>query len=280
MTNRLSMLLLLLVVCITGVVAQFPDTVIVYKTIDTVQLKLHVFNPHGHKVSDKRPAIVFFHGGGWVNGSPTQFYKQCEYIASRGMVAISASYRLMNIHHTTPQECVKDGKSAIRWIRAHAPELGIDPGRVAAGGGSAGGQVAAAAGTLKGFEEEGEDPSISSKPNVLVLFNPVIDNGPEGYGYEKVNEYWQKFSPMHNIDKDAPPTVVFLGTKDRLIPVATGEKFRDLMKQKGVRCELFLYPEQGHGFFNNARFRETLDETDRFLTSMGYLTVKPGPDNK
>jgi acetyl esterase/lipase len=265
--------------CATAV-AQLPDTVVVYKTIDTVQLKLHVFFPTGHKPSDRHPAIVFFHGGGWVNGTPTQFYKQCAYLASRGMVAITASYRLINTHGTTPKECVKDGKSAVRWIRQHAAELGIDVTHLAAGGGSAGGHVAAATGMVKGFEEDGEDMSISSKPNALVLFNPVADNGPDGYGYEKVKEYWQEFSPMHNIDEKSPPTVFFLGTKDRLIPVATGEKFRDLMQQKGVRCDLHLYEEQGHGFFNSKRFTETLIETDRFLSSLGYLKGEPTLQNK
>jgi dienelactone hydrolase len=146
---------------------------------------------------------------------------------------------------------------------------------LSAGGGSAGGQVAAAAGTLKGFEEDGEDLSVSSKPNALVLFNPVVDNGPAGYGYERVREYWQEFSPMHNIDKSTPPSVFFLGTHDRLIPVATGEKFRDLMLQNGVRCDLHLYPDQGHGFFNSKKFNETLIETDRFLVSLGYLKGEP-----
>jgi acetyl esterase/lipase len=256
-------------------VAQLPDTIVIYKTIDTVQLRLHVFYPPGHNADDRHPAIVFFHGGGWVGGAPTQFYKQCGYLASRGMVAITASYRLINTHRTTPKECVKDGKSAIRWIRQHASALGVVPSRLAAGGGSAGGQVAAAAGTIEGFEEEGEDRTVSSKPDALVLFNPVIDNGPEGYGYEKVKEYWRDFSPLHNIDEKTPPAVFFLGTVDRLIPVATGEKFRDLMLQKGRRCDLHLYENQGHGFFNTKMFYETLVEADRFLTSLGYLKGEP-----
>ena len=68
---------------------------------------------------------------------------------------------------------VKDGKSAVRWIRANAARLGIDPDRLAAGGGSAGGHVAAATATTQGIEEEGEDTSVSSRPCALVLFNPV-----------------------------------------------------------------------------------------------------------
>ena len=67
-----------------------PDRVVVYKTLDQVELKLHVFLPDGHKPSDKRSAIVFFFGGGWNSGSPSQFYPHCEHLAVRGMVALSA----------------------------------------------------------------------------------------------------------------------------------------------------------------------------------------------
>jgi acetyl esterase/lipase len=163
----------------------------------------------------------------------------------------------------------------MRWVRKHAAKLGIDANKLAAGGGSAGGHVAAACGTVKGFNEEGEDTSVSCRPNALVLFNPVFDNGPEGYGYDRVKEYWQQFSPMHNIDKDTPPTVVFLGTKDKLIPVATAKKYKELMEKAGGRCDLQLYKDQPHGFFNKARYYETLLEADRFLTSLGYLKGEP-----
>ena len=260
-----------------------PDKTVTYKTVadnegkDT-ELKLQIFTPPDFKPSDQRPAIVFFFGGGWIGGAPGQFYPHCEYFASRGMVAISAEYRVKNVHGTSPRECVKDGKSAVRWIRQHAHELGIDPNRLAAGGGSAGGHVAAATGTTQGLNEEGEDQGISCRPNALLLFNPVLDNGPEGYGHDRVKEYWQEFSPLHNIDENTPPTVIFLGTKDKLIPVSTVEKYKKLMADKGCRCDLHLYQDQEHGFFNfkNTKyFTETVVEADRFLASLGYLTGEP-----
>ena len=116
----------------------------VYKTIGDVKLKMHIFYPEDHKPTDKRPAIVFFYGGGWKGGSVGQFGNQSRYLASRGMVAMCAEYRTQNRHKTTPFECVIDGKSAVRWARKNAARLGIDPGKIAAGGGSAGGHVAAA----------------------------------------------------------------------------------------------------------------------------------------
>ncbi|MCG7587115.1 alpha/beta hydrolase, partial [Photobacterium sp. OFAV2-7] len=238
---------------------------------DEAPLKLHIFTPADHKASDVRPAIVFFFGGGWIGGKPTQFYKQSKYLASRGMVAISAEYRIRNKHSTSPQEAVKDAKSAVRWVRAHASELGVDPLRIAAGGASAGGHLAAATATLAGYNEETENTDISARPDALVLFNPVIDNGPDGYGYGRVKEYWQGFSPMHNLSEDTPPTVLFLGTKDKLIPVSTVKQYKQKMEKFGGRCDLFLYKDQPHGFFNVAKYDETLAEVDKFLTSLGFL---------
>jgi len=251
-----------------------------YKTVDDVKLYLHVIRPKGFKASDKRPAIVFFFGGGWNGGSPKQFQEHCRYLASRGMVAMAADYRVKSRNGTSPRECVQDGKSAVRWIRDNAARLGIDPERIAAGGGSAGGHVAAATGTLEGLDEPGEGTSVSSKPNALVLFNPVYDNGPEGYGYDRVKEYFQEISPLHNIKPGAPPTIVFLGTEDKLIPVATAEKYEAKMESVGNRCDTHLYEGQPHGFFNYGRdggrcYRDTVHKMDKFLASLGYLEGEP-----
>jgi acetyl esterase/lipase len=249
---------------------------------EPVKLHLHIFTPNDTPEKTNRPAIVFFFGGGWMGGTPSQFYPQCRHLAQRGMVAISAEYRTARPHGTTPAECVKDGKSALRYVRANAKSLGIDPLRIAAGGGSAGGHVAAAIATLEGFNDPEDDSTVSAKPDALVLFNPVFDNGPTGYGHDRVKAYWQSFSPLHNLSAQTPPAVVFLGTKDNLIPTTTAEAFRDTMKKLGVRSELFLYEGQPHGFFNAKNpeyYEKTLAEADRFLTSLGYLTPRT-PETK
>lgn len=251
-----------------------PDDRLTYKSVDGVDLKLHVFYPKGHDATDQRPAIVFFFGGGWKAGFPGQFFPHCEYLASRGMVAMAADYRVESRNGTTPTECVKDGKSAIRWLRHHAAELGVDPTKILAGGGSAGGHVAAATALVDAFNEDTDDLSISPRPDALVLFNPVYDNGPSGYGFDRVEPYWESFSPIHNIDVEAPPSVVFLGTRDRLIPEETALKFKRLNEQNGIRSDLHLYADQTHGFFNHQHvhnFVRTVSDMDRFLVSLGYL---------
>ena len=278
--------LYLLLICLYAIPAYslevesfVPDKQVTYKVVGETDLKLHIFTPADHKQSDKRAAIVFFFGGGWNSGSPSQFYPHCEYLASRGMVCMSAEYRVKSRNNTSPRECVMDGKSAVRWIRLNANELGIDPDRIAAGGGSAGGQVAAAAGTTNGFEEENEDLAVSSHPNALVLFNPVYDNGPDGYGHSRVKDYWEEISPIHNIDEKTPPTIVFLGTNDKHIPVETAERYKVLMESNGVRSDLHLYRDQPHGFFNfnkTENYSKTVIEMDRFLASLNYLEGEPG----
>jgi len=253
---------------------------IVYKEASGSKLILNVFHPQDRKTKkEKRPAIVFFFGGGWSGGSPAQFAPHCEYLASRGMVAITADYRVKSRQGTPPFECVKDGKSAVRWIRQNAGRLGIDPKKLAAGGGSAGGHVAAATGTVPGLEEDGEDVSISSTPDALVLFNPVYDNGPKGYGHERVKDRWKEISPLHNIRKGMPPAIVFLGDQDKLIPVSTAEKFKAQMEKVGSRSDLHVYKDQPHGFFNQGKkgnyYEKTVLEVDRFLISLGWLKGKP-----
>lgn len=251
-----------------------PDSIVTYKKVGQSELRLHMFFPPGYKKTDKHPAIVFFFGGGWSKGTPTQFYPQAAYLASRGMVGITAEYRVWSTHKTSPRECVKDGKSAIRWLRQHAGELGIDPQKIAASGGSSGGHVAAATGTTKAFEEDGEDLHISSRPNALVLFNPVFDNGPGGFGYDRVKAYWHDISPMHNIDKGTPPTIVLIGTEDSKTPPDIVMEYKKRMENVGGHCEVVFYKGQSHGFFNanhHENYIKTLLEMDRFLVSQGYL---------
>src|SRR5262249_13533381 len=132
----------------------------------------------GHKPTDKRPAIVFFFGGGWTNGSPMQFEEHCKYLASRGIVAITADYRVASRHQVKAVSCVADAKSAIRFVRKEADRLGVDPNKIVASGGSAGGHIAACSGVISGFNESSEDASVSSVPNALALFNPAVVLAP------------------------------------------------------------------------------------------------------
>ncbi|MBE2282723.1 MAG: alpha/beta hydrolase [Prosthecobacter sp.] len=255
----------------------------IYKKVADRELKLTIVNPPDWKASDQRPAMVFFHGGGWTGGAPTQFTQHSDYLATRGLVCIQVEYRLIKKGDSGPPiDCVHDAKSAMRWVRSHASELGIDPNRIGAGGGSAGGHLAAFVGMVEGLDDPTDDLKISPKANALALFNPVFDNGPDqGWGHTRVKERYQEYSPAHNITPDDPPAIIFLGTQDKLIPVAVVERFKANMEKAGVRCVAKFYEGQGHGFFNPGKggkmefYYDTLLETDKFLTSLGWLKGQP-----
>ncbi len=253
----------------------------VYKKVGERELKLHTLKPADWKASDLRPAAVFFHGGGWTGGGPTQFNEHSEYLVTRGLVCVQVEYRLLDKKtNEPPTKCIHDAKSSMRWVRSHAKELGIDPERIASGGGSAGGHLAAFVGMVEGTDDPQDDLKISAKSNAMLLYNPVFDNGPGGWGAARVGERYKEFSPAHNITKDDPAAIVFLGSKDNLIPVKTLETFKANMEKVGVRCDTHVYEGQPHGFFNYGKegskyWYETVLETDKFLTSLGWLKGPP-----
>lgn len=251
----------------------------IYKVVAGRPLRAFVVKPNGWKASDERPAVVFFHGGGWVIGSPSQFNEQAKHFAARGVVCVTVEYRLIKPKNELPAHPIQDAKSAMRWVRAQAKELGIDPKRIAGAGGSAGGHLAAFTALVPGIDAAGDDLKVSPRPDGLLLFNPVFDNGPGQYGFDRVGERYLEFSPAHHISPQAPPTIVMLGTVDKLIPVSVVENFQSLMTKAGVRCDAKFYEGQGHGFFNfsaenpdKASFRQPLLAADEFLVSLGWLT--------
>ncbi len=276
-------ILLAWVLCAGAVSLAAETSEHLYKKVAGRELKLTIMNPPDWKASDQRPAMVFFHGGGWTGGRPTQFTPHSEYLATRGLVCVQVQYRLIEKDDKGPPvNCVADAKSAMRWVRGHAQELGIDPDRIGAGGGSAGGHLAAFVGMVEGLDDPADDLKVSPKANALALFNPVFDNGPDqGWGTARVGDRFKEFSPAHNISADDPPAIIFLGTQDKLIPVAVVERFKAGMTKAGVRCEAVFYEGQGHGFFNPGKggkdqfYLETLLATDKFLTSLGWLKGAP-----
>ena len=238
-----------------------PARKIVYKSVGGWELALHVFEPAGQDASAKRPAIVFFHGGAWSIGNADQFYYQCDYLAKRGMWAASADYRL-----TSPGAGIKiadivlDAKDAIRYVRSHAGELGIDPDRIAAAGGSAGGHLAAATAVAP---EDNLPGTVSGKANLLVLFNPALFYPSAG-----------KTVTLEQFTKETPPSIMFYGTKDDMLQY--GKDCLAQSQRLGFTLILMTAKDAGHSFFNDQPWRDrTLYESDRFLARQGYLVGPP-----
>jgi acetyl esterase len=243
----------------------------VYKKTTQANLEIVVHYPPDWKETDKRPGIVFFFGGGWTNGTIKSFGTQATHLAMRGMVAACADYRVKSRQGVTPKECVEDAKSAVRWMRQNAAKLGIDPDKIVAAGGSAGGHIAACTAFTPGLEAEGEDLTISSKANALVLFNPVLRFGPQLMQRIGNDEALTKaISPVDHLTKGSPPTLLLFGTADWLL--TQGKEFMDKSKALGNKAELFTAEGQQHGFYNRPPWRQkTTQRMDEFLVSIGYL---------
>ena len=251
-----------------------PDEVVVYRKTTQAELEIEIFRPQGWKAGDARSAVIFFFGGGWVGGSTTQFHPQATRLASLGVVAYCADYRVQSRHKTTPFEAVSDAKAAIRWIWRNAKSQGVDRDQIVAAGGSAGGHLAACCGLISGHDDvrEGEPVFI---PAAMALFNPVIDTSRKGYGYAKLKQRYRELSPVEHVHALAAPTLLQVGSADTTTPPAGHELFKARMDKRGRNCSLFIAEGQKHGFFNprgdNSQYWSTLGIMEAFLRKEGLL---------
>ncbi|MBS0360551.1 MAG: alpha/beta hydrolase [Proteobacteria bacterium] len=267
------------------------STPFVYKSVGGVDLRLHVFRSAANKPGDRKPALVFFTGGGFFFGDIRRYQTQATHLALKGLVTVLVDYRVKCRNGSTIMDSVSDGKSAMRWVRAHADELGVDPSRIAAVGSSAGALMAAAAAVVPDFDDPA-DPKVDARPNALVLYNPalsmtsptVVNNLTRNWG-SAVAAHARDFSPIDHLDSRLPPTIIFQGTADKGVSPETVQAFCRRARTLKSRCEVVLYPGAPHGFsevwlglqdpvnFPRTEFwaEDTSRRTDRFLASLGWL---------
>ncbi|MCA9069095.1 MAG: alpha/beta hydrolase [Planctomycetaceae bacterium] len=265
-----------------GTPAKAPEggEIHIYKKVGEIELPLYVFKPDQHKPQAKKPAIVFFFGGGWKAGNPSQFEHHCKHLASRGMVAITVEYRVSSRHAVKVEDCIEDAKSAMRWVRGNAQKLGVDPNRIASGGGSAGGHLAACTAVIDDFNAAADDLDVSAKPNAMVLFNPYMGNDAGTEKSDRTRGPANKTVPYTYASKEQPPCIMFFGTADRLLEGA--ELYQKKSEEAGNRSKIVTYNDQGHGFFNYGRsgnkyYKLTLAEADQFLVDLGWLPASSRP---
>lgn len=271
---------------------------VTYRSTEEEDLQLWIFEPH-NPASETVPAIVFIHGGGWNHGHAAYFAPQAIYFAQRGMVAVTINYRLRkNLTDNLPEsttkqsesyheDCVRDGKSALRWLRGHASQYHIDPDRIVVCGGSAGGHIAACLSTMDSFNNPEDNLAISPAPNAVILFNPALDFVENELGQnigrqqtERLGVPIESLSPAHLVDTQTPPTLILSGEHDPLIPPVLVHKYLDRMKHHGRPARYIEYLGEDHGFFNfwparNPNFASILEEMDRYLVDLNYLAGSP-----
>ena len=257
---------------------------LVYKETPTGTLQAHLFYPKGHEETDTRTAIAFFSSGLWDNTVTSQFAPHCLHFRERGAVTVIFEYRELSKHSITPLEAISDGRSALRWLRMNASALGVAPNQITAAGAAGGAHLCLTAAMLDGYDEEGEPAELSCKPDAMALFSPVIDTTKKGVGFEKFADpkLAKLTSPSRNIKRGLPPSIIFQGLHDRVVPAEAAIRFAKVMARKKNQCELLSYAGEGHSFFNFnfniQHFESTLNAMDRFLVDLQLLPVNEEDD--
>ncbi|MEM7186085.1 MAG: alpha/beta hydrolase [Bacteroidota bacterium] len=251
------------------------DEIKIYKTIGDIQLEAHIFYPDDFQEGDRRPAYVFFHGGGWAIGVPEWGYRNCEHYRDKGMVAISFEYRLIDIHGSNLLDCVRDAKSAVQWTRSEAQSLGIDPDKIVAAGFSAGGHLAACTAILDTFEDT-ENSVLSSKPNAIIVHSASYNTLKNSWFARHSEQDPEAISTFHQVDKGLVPSIFFHGTDDHLAPISEFTEFRDKMDALGNDYQYKIFENVGHFFNNPAARKEVLRMSEEFLGELGYIDTSSG----
>lgn len=248
-----------------------PGKEFVYKKSGGKDQKLEVYFPAGWEPKGKKvPGVLLFHGGGWGGGNLEQFRYACRYFASRGLVAATANYRMLNNEERAAlpagesfkRVCVTDGRSAIRWMKQHAEELGVDPQRIITGGGSAGGHISILASLNAGLDDPADAKEFDTKVVAYILFNPAL-------GKDAVPD--SQVDALGHLKADMAPALFLFGSLDGWKPASDAARTR--LKELGnPTSQLWIAEGQNHGFFNRPPWQDvTIAQADRFLVEIGLL---------
>ena len=219
-----------------------------------VALKLDLYQPAAEDAEDAaagRPAVIFVHGGAWQGGNREIYHYYCVKLAEKGYVTATISYRLSGV--APFPAAVQDVKCAVRWLRANAERLHIDPQRIAIAGGSAGGHLSLMAGYVTDeptLEGDGGHPEVSSRVQAVVNFygptdlttefardNGVVVKFLGGESYADQPELYRLASPNSHVTADDPPTLILHGSIDTIVPIDQAELLVAKLKAAGVSCE-------------------------------------------
>lgn len=222
---------------------------VVYGRNGNNRLMLDLYSPADG--DEPRPAIVLIHGGAWMGGSKSDYRCYGVAFAEMGFVVASIDYRLLPSSRYPAQ--VEDCKCAVRWMRANAEELGVDPDRIAVFGGSAGGHLAMMVGyssDVAELEGNGGHEDVSSEVSaVITLYGPAaftlptVLNNPQscelleaflGASYQREPELWETSSPIHYLDEGDPPTLILHGTVDDIVGVDQSDALAVCMDELGL----------------------------------------------
>jgi acetyl esterase/lipase len=214
---------------------------VTYRTAGGTPLRLHVLRPKPLK--PRLPALVFIHGGGWSEGTKERGIVPLLHFVKQGFVGVPIDYRFTE-SATFPAQ-IDDVRAALQYLRAHADRYGIDPNRIVVWGQSAGGHLAALAGTM-GYA------------------NAVIDwNGPTDFTHDTAanredsaifrlfgghpsNDAAAKADPVTYVSRGDPPFLILYGDQDKTVPIADSERLFEALKRSGVAAEMKVVKGAAH----------------------------------
>lgn len=232
-----------------------------YRKIDGAALTAYVFAPARSDSAGRRPAILLFHGGGWIAGAADWTFTSARRYATMGLVAVSVQYRLSG-RDVTPVDALEDVCAAFHWVREHAVALGVHPLRIAASGVSAGGHLAAAAATIGCGNTEGAYGV--GGPDALVLWSPALDVSGDGHFRRLLRDRATvaAYSPVEHVRPRMPPIHIVHGERDTLTPLSGARRFCDRVLAGRGTCELVVYPGVGHLLTRNLANQESNFDPD------------------
>jgi acetyl esterase/lipase len=262
----------------------------------TARQKLDLYLPQAP--GPARPLVAYIHGGGWKAGSKDH----CPAIAlvGRGYAVASIEYRFSQDAIYPAQ--IEDCKAAIRWLRAHSAEYGIDPQHIGVWGASAGGHLVAllgVTGQIKDFDTGANLDQSSAVQCVVDFFGPTdflhYGEHPDpardtasssvaqllGGTIETHEDLARKASAVYYITKDAAPFLIVHGDHDPLVPLQQSQELQADLQKAGVSCTLMVVPGGGHGgagFMTPERQKAGLDFFNRYLKPKGEAAAVGHPE--
>lgn len=246
---------------------ELPDGVtvsrdLVYAVRGDRPMRLDLYRPEGDDASARRPVVVWVHGGGWKNGSKDRC--PAVWLVPHGFAVASIDYRLTDVAQWPAQ--MDDCRDAVRWLRSHAEEHGLDAAHIGAWGGSAGGHLVALMGTLPVPEDEAVSSRVQAVcdwygPSDLLTMPPnVVGNGRTAEDVAKSNgakllgktvrevpELAKQVSAFHQVSKDDSPFLVMHGDEDPGVPLVQSTKLHEALQHAGVESTLHVVKGAGHG---------------------------------
>lgn len=245
-----------------------------------------------------RPALIYVHGGGFTAGKRQSYARNVEWAARNGFVAATVDYRLADGRANTKfPAAIRDVAAAVRWLKTHAADHGVDPNRIALLGGSAGGNLALMAGLASEAWDQQPDrpwPDVDSRVQAIVNYCGPVDYVPmlsvkkktathldvakylPGASPARKKEFARKAGPLPYLDEKDPPVLTMHGTADPVVPFHNAELLDQMMKEKGLRHRLVPLPGAGHDSFEDEPFKRVVDrETLAFLRDVFGLDGMP-----